>query len=223
MGLYDIDFSKNVSNMLPPDKRFSRNIAWMKILTYPLQYLNYLWFRDYRTGSQAPYWSALATYGKYDQVIYNKIVYESLIDANTSTPTTVSSWKVVQQNFIGLFERIEYNGQKLVLEYALNTWFGTTFRQPPNVSDIYVTNNSIGIPVFRVGNVEDISSSVSNQSSSEFVINAYTISIQFNIDINVPVAVYNALDPSLVNNEAIFRSFADKYIPAGLTYTIVTY
>lgn len=223
MGLYDIDFVKFSTNMLPPDKRYSRAIAWLKIITYPLQYLNNLWFRDYRTGSEANYWSALATYNKYDQVIYNKIVYESLVGSNTSNPTTVANWKVVQQNFIGIFERITYNGQKLVLEYALNKWFGTTFRQPPSVSDIYVTNNSIGIPVFRSANKEPDSSSVANNNSSEFVINAYTIALQYNFDINVPVAVYDALDPSMINNEAIFRAFADKYIPSGLTYTIVTY
>lgn len=223
MAIYDIDFAKFTANMLPPDKRFSKMIAWVKIITYPLQYLVNLWFDSYRVGSVAPYYSALATYNKYDQVIYNKIVYESLIDSNTTIPTTVANWKVVQQNFIGLFERIKYNGQKLVLEYALNKWFGTTFRQPPSVSDIYISNNTIGIPVFRSGNIELISSSVSNSSSSEYVVNAYSITVQFNFDINVPVTVYNALDPAMVNNESIFRAFADKYIPSGLTYNIVTY
>lgn len=222
MSIYDINFNTLATETLPPDKRFTRMVAFVRILLSPLQYLNNLWFVGYRTGTTAPAYTS-GTYAKYAQVKYNKIVYESLVAGNTALPTDTTKWKVVQQNFIGLFERITYNGQKLVLEYALNKWFGTTFRQPPSVSDIYVSTNSIGIPVFRIGGTESISSSVSNASSSEFVINNYTIAVQYNFTIYVPVAVYNALDSTMLNNEAIFRSFANKYIPAGLTYNITTY
>jgi hypothetical protein len=41
-----------------------------------------------------------------------------------------------------LNERILFNGSKLVLEYALNTRYGTTFQQPPLVSD----NTSLSYP-----------------------------------------------------------------------------
>jgi hypothetical protein len=110
-----------------------------------------------------------------------------------------------------------------VLEWAMNKWFGTTFRQPPNVSDIYITNNSVPIEVFRCGGIEDISSVVYSNNSSEFVINNYSFTVAFNFTINVPEAVFNALDPTLVNNEKIFRAFVDRYVPAGVTYTIQTY
>lgn len=220
--IYDIDFSKFAPQMLPPDKRFTRSVAWVKILLSPLQYLRDLWFGSYRTGSTAPAYAA-GTYAKYAQVRYNKIVYESLKSGNTDLPTVTASWKVVQQNFIGLSERILYTGQKLTLEYAMNTWFGTTFRQPTNVSDIYITNNTLAIPVFRVAGDEDSSSVVFNETSSEFVINDYNFAVQFNFTINCPVAVYNALDTVAANREKIFRAFVDQYVPAGLTYNIVTY
>lgn len=222
MSIYDINYNTLATQTLPPDKRFTRMVAFLRILLSPLQYLNNLWFVGYRTGTLAPAYAS-GTYAKYAQVKYNKIVYESLISGNTAIPTDTTKWKVVQTNFIGLFERITYNGQKLVLEYALNKWFGTTFRQPPSVSDIYISTNSIGTPFFRSSGVEAISSSVRNDGSSEFVINSYTVAIQYNFTIFVPVAVYNALDPAMVNNEAIFRAFANKYIPAGLTYNITTY
>lgn len=223
MSIYDIDYSKQRVQLLPPDKRYTKTVAWVGILLAPLNYLRNLNFGSYRTGSDAPQWVNTDPYNKYDQVKYNKIVYESLIDGNTDLPTVVGSWKVVQQNFIGLSERIYYNGQKLVLEWAMNKWFGTTFRQPPNTSDIYITNNSVPIPVFRSGGVEDISSVVFSNSSSEVVINSYSFSVTFNFTINVPQAVYDALDPTLVNNEKIFRAFVDRYVPAGVTYTIQTY
>lgn len=220
--IYDIDFSKLGVQVLPPDKRFTRQAAWQKVILSPLQYLRDLWFGSYRTGSEAPVYAA-GTYAKYDQVVYNKAVYESLIDGNTNPPTDTASWKLVQTNYIGLYERITYNGQKLVLEYAMNKWFGTTFRQPPLVSDIYININTLSIPVFVVGATESESSVVYTTGSSEFVINSYSVAVQYNFTIFCPVAVYDALDPLMINNEKIFRAFVDKYVPAGITYEITTY
>jgi hypothetical protein len=220
--IYDIDFSKFAPQMLPPDKRYTRSVAWVKLLLSPLQYLRDLYFGSYRTGSTAIVY-ALGTYAKYARVRYNKIVYESLKAGNTDLPTVTASWKIVQQNFIGLSERVLYTGQKLTLEYGMNKWFGTTFRQPNNQSDIYITNNTLAIPVFRVARIESSSSVVFNDYSSELVINDYSFAVQFNFTINCPVAVYNALDAVAANREKIFRSFVDKYVPAGITYNIVTY
>jgi len=220
--IYDIDFSKFAPQMLPPDKRYTRSVAWLKILLSPIQYLRNLYFGSYRTGSTVIVY-APGTYAKYVQVRYNKIVYESLKNGNVDLPTVTASWKVVQQNFIGLSERIYYNGQKLTLEYGMNKWFGTTFRQPNNQSDIYITNNALAISVFRVAADEDSSSVVFNETSSEFVINDYSFAVTFNFTINCPVAVYNALDATAQNREKIFRAFVDKYVPAGITYNIVTY
>lgn len=220
--IYDIDFEGFSEQMLPVDKRTTRTIAWLKALLSPIQYLRDLFFGSYRTGSDAPLYTA-GTYAKYARVRYNKIVYESLKAGNTDLPTVTASWKIVQQNFIGLSERVLYNGQKLTLEYAMNTWFGTTFRQPNNQSDIYITNNTLAIPVFRVARIESGSSVVFNDYSSELVINNYSFAVQFNFTINCPVAVYNALDAVAANREKIFRSFVDKYVPAGITYNIVTY
>lgn len=221
--IYDIDFSKFAGQMLPPDKRFTRSVAWVKILLSPLQYLRDLYFGSFRTGSTAPQWVNTSPYPKYAQVKYNKIVYESLVANNSDVPTTVATWRVVQFNFIGMSERILYTGNKLILEYAMNKWFGTVFRQPPNASDIYITTNGVPIPVFRSTGVESGSSVVYANGSVEYVINQYTFAVQFNFTINCPVAVFNALDPTLVNNEKIFRAFVDRYVPAGITYNIITY
>jgi hypothetical protein len=220
--IYDIDFSEFTPQMLPPDKRYTRFEAWTNIVLSPIQYLRNLWFGSYRTGSEAPAYAS-GTYAKYAQVRYNKIVYESLKNANTDIPTVTASWKEVQQNFIGLSERIYYTGQKLTLEYAMNKWFGTTFRQPNSVSDIYITNNALAISVFRVAADEDSSSVVLAEASPEFVINDYNFAVTYNFTINCPVAVYNALSAVAGNREKIFRAFVDKYVPAGITYNIVTY
>ena len=123
--------------MLPPDKRFTKTVAFVRALLSPIQWVRDLWFGEYRTGTTAFAWSNVAAYQKYNRVLYNKIVYESLINTNTSNPTITTSWMIVQSNFIGLSERILFTGVTLTLTYALNKWFGTVFRQPTGVSDIY--------------------------------------------------------------------------------------
>lgn len=357
--IYDIDFDQFAVQQLPPDKRFKRQVAWVRILLSVLQYLRDIWFGSYRTGSTAPTWVNSAPYAKYDLVKYsNKIIYESLIDNNSEVPTNTSAWRVAQLNFIGLSERILYNGQKIVLEWAMNKWFGTTFRQPtymgnycelrwqlqesdtpfmdgniqikvnggivvdvgspstgslfiatgatveviaptfiawsgvtdpyiqlavfdqsgelfndtkgdqtepfltytftaaafglyqahvrtnqegvvpsstgfdplnvpafplPGHSDIYIGNNAIPIPAFRSGLTEDVSTYVGLNSSSEFVGNEADFTVLANFSIYCPQAVYDALDPTLINNDKIFRAFVDKYVPAGVTYTVTPY
>ena len=222
--IYDIDYNKLAVQLLPPDKRYTKQVAWVRILLSVLQYLRDLWFGSYRTGSTAPIWVNTSPYAKYDQVIYsNKIVYESLIDSNSELPTNTAAWIVVQQNFIGLSERILYNGQKLVLEWAMNKWFGTTFRQPPNTPDIYISNNSLAVASFRDGLTESVSSTVGLFGSSEYIGLTSNYTVAANFAIYCPVAVFNALDPTLINNEKIFRAFVDLYVAAGVTYEIITY
>jgi hypothetical protein len=220
--IYDINFNQFAVNMLPPDKRLPNFQCFIQSLLAPLQWVRDLWFGSYRTGVVVAPWSAI-TYNKYDRVLYNKIVYESYVAANTLVPTDTTAWIVVQNNFIGLTERLAYNGGCLTLTWALNKWFGTVFRQPPLQSDIYLQTNVVVAPIFRVGATEDKSSSISTITSSEFVGISDGITTQINMTIFVPVAVYNALDAGLVNNDKIFRNFSDKYIPAGIIYTITTY
>lgn len=223
MSIYDIDYSKIGPRLLPPDKRGSLLVGLIAAFLTPIQWLRDLWLTSYRTGPTAQEWLNTTTYAKYDQVVYNIFVYVSLKDNNTDVPTDGSSWLQIQSNFIGMSERILYNCQTLVLTYALNKRFKTVFRQPNNISDIYIGTFAKPISVFVVGGVEANSSKVYTTTSSEYIIDAYTFAGYVNMTIYVPVAVYNALDPLPANCEIIIRSFADKYMAAGIIYTITTY
>ena len=163
--IYDIDINKASIELLPPDKRYIGNITFIQSLLRPLQWIRDLFFGSYYQGATAPDYSA-GTYNYLDQVIYAKKVYSSNIDSNTDLPTT-ANWTLVQDNFIGLQERILYNGLYVVMEYALNKEFGGTFRQPDNVdfslrtkSDIYCENMPSSEVAFIVGTTEINSSSV---------------------------------------------------------------
>ncbi|HWB91962.1 MAG TPA: hypothetical protein VG605_08925 [Puia sp.] len=223
MSIYDVDFSKAGPQLLPPDKRKPRLVALVAAFLSALQWLRDLWFTSFRTGPTAQNWLSTTTYAKYDQVVYGIYVYMSLRDNNTDVPTTAQSWIMVLSNFIGMSERILYNCQTLVLTYALNKRFMTTFRQPPNVSDIYIGTFAKPVSVFVVGGIEANSSKVYTSGSSEYVIDAYSFADYVNMTIYVPVAVYDSLDPVDANRQIIIRSFADKYMAAGIIYTITTY
>lgn len=227
MSIYDVDYTDVGRQLTPPDKRMRRFLSFLVALLSPIQYLRDLWLGDYRIGSTALPWLDSTTYSVGDRVVYRGSAYESLQPGNLNNlPTDQTKWKLVQENFIGVFERVLYNGNKLTFEWAINKFFkefGTTFRQPPNTSDIYLVSHVKPPLVFVSGEDEAFSSKVYIDRSTEFVVNTYTFTGYFNMSIMVPLAVFNALDTDPGNRESIVRRFADKYIIAGVIYNVVTY
>lgn len=224
MGLYDVNYATVGQQLLPPDKRGYPMSAWVKALLTPLQWLRDVRLGMYRDGSVDPPYLIGTTYAKGDRIVYRYAVYESTVSGNLGNdPLNTAYWTKIQDNFIGVLERLKYNGHVLNLTYALNKYFGTTFRQPNNVSDIFIDANIKPVSVFLVGDTEAQSSKVYTNTSTEFIVNAYTFTAYTNMTIWVPLAVYNALDTDPGNRERIIRNFADLYIVGGVTYTVDTY
>ena len=222
MSFYDLDINQNAVDLLPPDKRYNKIVAFITALLSPLQWLHDMIFNSYYIGSTAAAY-APGTWNKYQQVIYRNSVYESLIDGNTDLPTVTTSWELVQDNYIGVIDRIKYNCSKLVLEYSLNKQFGATFRQPPNTSDIYITINTLPFASFVYGGVDGISSDVYSTDQTDVIIDSYGSIGNPNYTVNVPVSVYNAAGINGAARESSFRKFIDKYNAIGLVYQITTY
>jgi hypothetical protein len=219
--MYNVDYNQKVIETLVPDKRQPKTVAFLQQLAKEVSINHNLLFNIYKSYQSAAVWTA-GTYARYDIVRYAKSIY---IAAQTTTnePTFTNAWVLVSPNFMGNDFRLAIRGEKLNLEYALNTWFNTTFRQPPLTSDIYLTTNNIIDSVFRVGFNEFESSKIYTETSSEFVINNYAFTNQFNLTISVPTGVYNSLGATNDIRTSIIRNFADLYISAGITYNIITY
>jgi len=221
--MYILDYFIAVSDLLVPDKREPNIIAFNDGLVGNTAQLHTNLFSTYKNAQFAiTAWSA-GTYSRNALVRYGKSVFISSVSRNTDEPSFSDNWVLVSDNYLGTDFRLSIRGEKLILEYALNTWFETTFRQPTAVSDIYITTNTILNDIFRVGQNELSSSKVSTLRSTELVGNAYTFTAQYNLTIHIPVAVYDALATTADARESIVRNFADKYINAGLLYNIVTY
>jgi hypothetical protein len=222
--MYQIDYNTTIENLLVPDKRTTKTVAFNTALVAEVSNNHTLLFSKYKDFTILPVWAS-GTYAKNELVKYGKSIFQSVEGSNTTEPSKSDKWRLVSDNFLGSDFRLAIRGEKLNFEFAINTWFETMFRQPADgVSDIFVSTNPIvPISVFRVGINEFESSKVFSDVSSELVINSYAFASQFNLSINVPVAVYNSLGATDAIRTSIIRSFADKYINAGLTYTCVTY
>ena len=131
-------------------------------------------------------YSSLSTYSIGNCIIYggtfeNPIYYvcnTNIAVAESFNPDhwtllTGYIWYKIAPSYIGAQERAQYSAQKLVMEYALNRWFRTNFRQPTAlqngeistpygiwytpVSDIYITTKPI---VFYSPAIYDIPSAI---------------------------------------------------------------
>lgn len=212
MSKYDFNINNAATESLPPDKRYQKNVTFIQSLLSALQWVYNLFFKSYYEGSTASVY-APGTYNYLDQVRYQKKIYLSLINDNTDLPTTLN-WVLIQDNFIGMKERILYNGSKLVLEYALNKQFDATFRQLPSTSDIYISNLPVSTEGFLVG--QTIGSSVGQTLSSGTIGRSIPFIYLNNFQISIPIAIF-----ALTNEQAV-RNFVNQYVPAGLNYLIVT-
>lgn len=213
--MYILDYFIKTEEALVPDKRTPKMVAFNKALVTEIDNLHTQTFGTYKDFQSLPLWVA-GSYNERQLVRYGKSVFQSNINNNTSTPTFTNDWNLVSANFLGTDFRLRIKSEKIIFEYALNTWFETT--------GIYIeTNNNIFTPVFRVGFTDFESSSVRTNGSNEFVQNAYTFGNQFNYIIKVPTAFYDTLGATNQIKDSIIRSFADKYNASGLIYTIENY
>jgi hypothetical protein len=226
MSIYDINYALAWSNLLPTTKRKTKMLAWGTALLKPLQWLRDLIFGDYADGANYALWAYFVYYTKGDRVVgLNKRVYEALIDTppfpSAVFPDTndTTYWIEVSPNFIGLRERIKYNSEIIVLEYALNKWY----RVPTSDPQIYISNNNTGSG-FLMGASSATSSVMANDSyfSTTYMGLTYT-AVTYDFTVFVPTVLFATLGSNLANRENNIRSFVDKYKLAGLNYNCVTF
>lgn len=222
--IYDFDVIQQAPEILPPDKRGmaypvddKTNITLLQSLLKGVQWCRDLILGSYRNGSTDYGWSPGA-YNKFERVIYKKAVYYSLIDGNDTMPSeTSTTWLKIQPNFLGVNQRVRFNGQNLVLEFALNQRFSGVFRPPPasTRSDIYMTNLGPVFSGFRVA--ETTGSTVGQTTSTDKIGLSYPFVRIYNFEVHVKASVF------ALTNEQEIRDFINLYLPSSLNFTVTTY
>jgi hypothetical protein len=215
MSLYTIDFNNKVIELLPPDKRQPKIVRWLQSLISPLVYQNNKILIDYKTGGFYPQWADGNSYDAGTIINYFGTLYISLVDGNGDTPPS-GNWGVYLPTSIGTDTRLLFTGQKLVLEYALNINFGTTFRQPPDTSDIYIRNVSSSV-AFLVAETDANSNLYAGETTGNYIGSRQTMYFPTgNVFINYP----SDLIDTNPNIETEILSFFNKYAPFGCKATV---
>lgn len=229
MGIYDVDYITTSGELLPPIRRDSDAADISYSLAAPLNELDTI-FNYLREGTGASDYSGATTYLFGNLVNYQRRVYykNEITDGYIAgiTPNNTTYFVKVLDYTIGLDERIRYSPNKLILEYALNSIFGTTFNQPPTLSDIYITRTPNTNDCFEIGQTAIESSTVTqNEADAEWSIPQFEPdgSIQYDYTVNVPVAVWTALAGSGSERDNIILSVLAKYKLYGFIATVAIY
>jgi hypothetical protein len=129
--IFDVDYDLQLENLLSPLNRAQANLDYVQSIGYAAQNAHDLLFKDYKRGATYSQYNILTSYNIHDRVRFNKQIYESLVDVNLgispiNDPASPTNWMLIQDNYIGVDERVNYSGQTITLCYAINKWFDIT-------------------------------------------------------------------------------------------------
>jgi hypothetical protein len=228
MSKYSCDFDITSVELLPVHKRVNNIKNVLFSLVAPLNELETV-FTYLREGSAAGNYSGIIVYTFGQFVNYQRrVYYRNQVTAGYSagvTPNNSTYFVPVLEYSIGLDERIRFSPQKILLEYALNRIFQTTFNQPPTLSDIYITNENTDDDAFVVGDDDEDTSTVSQTDELyDWAVTELDPDVGLpDFVIHVPVAVWTALAGTPTERDNIILSVANKIKLFGYKASVTTY
>ena len=132
MSLFKFNPFRTSEELIPAQLRSDKLIAFVRVLLRPVKWLSSLFLDDYCKGSNAPTYNNATTYTMYDRVKwYDKGLYELRVSSSvgvhpTGDTLSKTNWLKVLDCWIGADERVRWNSQRIVFEYAINKWFDVT-------------------------------------------------------------------------------------------------
>lgn len=224
MSIYGFDTDYISEKLTPSLLRTPMRLAWLRVLTSDIQakYTDIFGVQSYYKGFSIANWSSVASYVIGNRVKYGVSIYECLVDNTGLSPDiNTTEWLLIEKDFVGANERVKYNGQKMVLEYILNRYLNTTATTIPT---IYIQTNPVDVNGFYMGidGISELGELGTNTNQDDFLGTSYTLN-QYCFTIYVPAALYTTLGTSAANRENRVRNVADKYVIAGINYSISTY
>lgn len=230
MSLYNYDSNIVAEQLTPPVLRKSKFLAWLYVIVKPIERLWSNFYNDYSNGVNYNVFDISTTYNFGDLVYYSKSLYEATYTDLNGVAQSFSGvectnsdfWTLINENYIGVNERIKYNAQIIVLERALNRWY-----ECDSGSDqIYLQNNNTVSNIFLMGDTSQYSSTMPNESvySETYMgLVATYPDISYDYIIWVPSAVFALLGTTYDNRINNIKNFVNKYNLSGIKYKINTY
>ncbi len=238
-----IDFDDLVLQELPASHRTPRFIEYYQGMMSQNKWLNQR-FMNYCFGDpDSGVWNKTITYSYNDIVVTYFGTFISLIDSNTGNNPNLepilqsdgsfeyTNWYKIAPSLVGAYERGCFTSQKLNMEFGLNKYFKTTYRNPTSIvsggylplSDIYITTTEPTELSFISYTTEDPSSdSFTNNSQNKYSFTTVITAIDTTYEFVVHIPTSLAADLG-VDYESIIRSKVDKVCLIGTSYSVITY
>ena len=229
-----INWDNQAIQEIPNEHRTPNFIAWIQgFFSGTAKWLNKN-FYNYCFGDLVnPVWNSAVTYSLNDVVVTYFGTWISIQNSNTanSPQSSPTYWYQISTSYIGALEIASYNSQRMNMEFGLNKYFFTTYRNPTTIvsggytplSDIYITTVAISNLSFVSYTTEvGTSASFTNYSGSNAVFTGVVTGIDssYQFIVHVPTGLATLLG---VNYDSIIRSKVDKVNPLGISYSIVLY
>lgn len=227
MSIYDVNFDQCVQELYPTHKRLDVLLKKMYSIIKPVNELN-LMFKYFREGGTFAAYNPVTvyTFGQYVQY-QRRIYYRNEVTEDYGAgiyPLDSKYWTLILNSFIGSDERVKFGPSKIVLEYALNKIFGTTFNNPPATSEIYIQNLNTTDSLFFVGEIDSVTSTISQSDQDALYLIPQVETVEtYDYAIYIPVAVWTALAATPTERDSIVTSVANQYRLVGYTFKIITY
>ena len=242
---YQIDYSNYAWSYMPLVKATASHLQWVYEQVKPVERLNTLKFTEYYYGVSYSEYDPAFGYNIGDRIsgglTYQNKQYECITQSVFGTFSITGKWREILPTFIGWEERLKYLDSRVVFEWALNKFFGTTFSQPnfddTSKSEIYIEDNTTVDIVFTIG-PDDFSSSFISPIDSTRGGNL-TNNVWLGPDpvlypqagetfkIYVPTSFYQSLPGYNAgvsfSADKVIRTFVDTINYQGMTYKIYEY
>lgn len=233
--LININVNQKGSDNAVPILRQNKFIALLKAFLAPLTKLQSDIADNYLGGLVYSAWSNVTTYSYGDRVTLDMLAGNASYEYINATPssghyvTDAAYWYKITSDNIGLTERLNYNAQKMQLEYILNRRFSPLTVSPPfdaAHSSIYITNNQSYSRIAWKGSSNARSSYRKTKAATNFYYHPSgnpSLSAT-NFTIHVPVAILSAISPyGIADAKLMMAKETMKYNNAGITFNIQQY
>ena len=234
-SLFTIDYQALTTLLTPPLLRNPAMNSWLTSMTSQSQIDNDL-YTQYLTGSTYPIYSPLVPYVQGKRVIFNNnggagsdAVFENLTGSTGVGPLDSTTWLQINPSFIGAEERVSYNSQKILLEWALNREYQilpivsnpTSWSGANHTNQIYIDTKNLITNRFLMGQTGPYSSNLTKTSSLNFIDGGpymgrtFTGSTQYEFVVWVPnLTLYTG-----ITNTNVYQ-YTSNYVIAGMTFAV---
>lgn len=234
--LIDIDIQQRMADLNVPVLRQPKFMALLKNFLSYSQKLKDDIGNNIMGSTSYSSWSKHIAYSVGDRVTAGRASYECVQPTTLGiVPTNTDYWYKIADDIIGLNERLNYNCQRMQLEYILNLRFNnvSSILPPYNSSagNIYITTNPSypNILWCARGNGNASGSFTAPNSSNRFYYCGKEAEIELSIHkpnyaINVPSTLLTSIGGGLSSEgKNIIMAEVIKYNAVGLTSEVVGY